>query len=187
MGIGSFNAAPQGHMFYDSIIYDLELYNKKVCNACFAADEKALIATNYGYDVKDEKNKGGAKQIQIVYFGQSSNNNIYLIDPFFRKAKQNSINLSPPFYMSWSVAPDRYQFAGVPFPGKIVLTAVNGYCLAEISGNFPLYSDDGRYLYFVDGKEIRILPLNIEEISAFVLEKQIFGDPEKAGEPWLLL
>lgn len=175
------------HNVRDSSLKSLNIYDKPVCNASFAADERAIIASNYSYN-KNIRNFSSLFRVQLIYFGRSANDNYYMVDPFFMKAKKDNIRIQPHKYLLWAINSDRLIFAAFPNQNhNILLMAVNGYQLLEISGNFPCFSRDGQSLYYVAGKTIRMLPLDPEKIDALVTEKRLFGDPEKGYQPWTLL
>jgi hypothetical protein len=161
-------------------------YYGKICNASFAANDSAIIASNYSYDKANNGNKRDLFRRQVIYFGYSGNMNIS--DPFFTKAKHHLEALPAPYYQYWAISPDRLYFSAVPDQHeKIVLTAVNGYHLLDLIGKFPYFSTGSKYIYFLVGNTIRTIILDLDEINSLVYEIKIFGDPGSGSQPWILL
>jgi WD40 repeat protein/energy-coupling factor transporter ATP-binding protein EcfA2 len=162
-------------------------YYFKICNACFAANDSAIIATNYGYNILNSGDKRGLFQGQVIYFGNSANIS-RIIDPFFSKAKDYLEALPAPYFIHWTISPDRHYFATVPKEyDKIILTSPNGYQLIDFKGKFPNFSSNSRYIYYLDGNTIRTMILDLDLIHYQFNEMKIFGDTENGSQPWILL
>ncbi|MCX6334167.1 MAG: hypothetical protein NT092_07670 [Bacteroidia bacterium] len=56
-----------------------------------------------------------------------------------------------------------------------------------IAGDFPEFSRDGKTIYYIDGKCIYSLPVDIKIIRKQVLENKIFGDPAAGRDIWKIL
>ena len=86
------------------------------------------------------------------------------------------------------ISPDRQLFAAVSGQGNnLIITTADGNQILTLEGAYPNFSEDGRYLYYLDKNNLMKLILSLDEIRSLVFEKRIFGDPETGKQIWLLL
>ncbi len=166
---------------------NLDSHNKSICDARFVSNDKAIISSNYSYDIEGCDKPDGVFRTEVVYFGYSYNNHSSY-DFYMTKAKHEFPDWHQQYIRFWDISPDRLLFAAVPEQNnRIVLAAVNGYQMLRLIGSFPGFSADGKYLYYVNENNLYKLPVSLEEIHSLVFEKRLFGDPETVKEMWLLL
>ncbi len=176
----------QNHLYVTDTLNRLDSHDKSVYNAKFVCDDRAIIASNYGYN-KNYNQKSGLFLSEVVYFGYSLN--LYPdYDYFLSKTKRQFPYWQQQYISRWEISPDRKLFAAIPLHGNsIVLTGVNGYQLITLQGHCPIFTSDNRYLYYLYNNILNKICLNIEEIGSLVNEQKIFGDPEKGNQLWLML
>ena len=176
----------EDHLFVTDTINRLDSYNKSIFNARFVCNDKAIISSNYSYD-KIIKESDRLFRAEVVYFGISMNFNPYY-DYYLTKAKRQFPYWKQQYISRWEISPDRKFFAAIPdHSNDLILSALTGYQLMILKGNFPVFTSDNRYLYYVDNNYVYKICLNLEDIRSLVYEQKIFGDPEKGNELWLLL
>jgi WD40 repeat protein len=169
----------------------LNSYHKKVHDATFAANEKAVIASNYSYDNYLYGTKAGVFRTLVQYFDGFSWNftdNTYSTNQYILKAQSQLVTepIVPVEYLE--ISPDRQLFAAVSYNSKTIqIIAQDGYQMVRIPGSFPVFSKDGLYLLYVNNKEIRCLPVNLKEIYSLVYSKKVFGNMEKGRGIWKVL
>jgi WD40 repeat protein len=171
----------------DSIHSFLDPYNKKIFNASFAANDSAIITSNYSYNKNSGPSSEGIFRNQVVYFGASSND-FYYSDRYFYKGTNRSISGRSQFFRLWRISYDRLLFAALEYQkeGIIILTP-NGFQLTTINGDFPIFSKYDETLIYIFNKSIRMIPLKTREIRNLVFEKKVFGDIENSREIWSIL
>jgi WD40 repeat protein len=158
-------------------------YNRRIFDASFSSNHRAIIASNYKFEKMDARNPIRLSTTQVIYYDFESGG--YIISPYanilLKKSKSSSSRLG--LYQSWEIAPDMNTFAA--FSGQnetIKLFAADGYRLANIAGCFPKFSDDGKFLFFVKNKTIHKLPLSQKEIYSLVFRIKLFGNPNKGND-----
>jgi hypothetical protein len=172
--------------FNDTSRKYLDSYKFKVYDASFKAGDRAVIASNYKYE--KSKPEGGERifRSQVMYFG-TSYFFLDLPDPYFKKTDQQYFSEEPEYFLSANISSDRLFFAIKIKNQEFIITRSDGYVLAKINGDFPSFSKSGNYLYYLDDRSIRVLPLNADEIFTMVLKGKQFGDYNKSESPWKII
>ena len=168
----------------------LKPYFNKVSDARFTADEKAVIALNYSYNKSVNGINNGIYRTQVLYYDESyiSGRNQFSINPFVLLAQQQCEIDQMDTIQFLEVSSDLQLKAAVPFKRDVIqIVADDGYHILDISGSFPLFSGDGKSLIYLYEKEIRLLPVDQNEIYNLVIKNKLFGNPDTAGEIWKVL
>jgi WD40 repeat protein len=182
----SSNDTKQKYLWADTSL-NLDAHNKKICDARFASNDRAIISSNYCYDMPGCEKTQGIFRTEVVYFGQSYNN-YSLYDYYLTKARNKYSDWSQQYINCWEISPDRQFYAAVPRLGNdIIVSMSNGYQMLSLKGSNPMFSFDGKYLYYINDRKLNRLIVSLDEIYSFVFEKRLFGDPETGKHVWLLL
>jgi WD40 repeat protein len=168
----------------------LKPYFNKVSDARFAADEKAVIALNYSYDKSVNGIDAGIYRTQVLYYDDSyvyrreqfsTNPFVLLAQSRYKIDRMDTIQIL-------EINSDLQLKAAVPYKKNVIqIVADDGYVMLDIRGSFPVFSPDGKSLIYLYGKEIRLLPVDQNEIYDLVIEKKLFGNPETGREIWEVL
>lgn len=173
--------------FQDSTHRFLDPYYKKIFNASFAANDSAIVTSNYSFISSDDFMKDRVFCNQVVYFGGSSND-FYYSDRYFYKGSNRSFSVGDEYFRLLRISYDRLLFAAMTYQKDgINILAPNGFQLVLIAGDFPVFSNYDETLYYITGKSIRMVPLKISVIHNLVFERKIFGDIEKSQGIWKLI
>lgn len=165
----------------------LDAHNKKIFNASFASGDRAIISSNYSYDKSLAEEKNGIFRAQVIYFGRSFNR-YNLSDFYLAKAKRKFPDWPQQYIQSWEISSDRKLFAAVTEQGnKIIITTADGNEILTFKGAYPLFSGDGKFLYYLNENKLMKITLCLNEIHLLVFEMKLFGDPESGKQIWLLL
>jgi WD40 repeat protein len=173
-------------MFSDTSLKYLDSYKFKVCNASFEAGDRAVVASNYSYDISTTRIREGIFRSQVMYFG-TSYMFLDLPDPYFKKSERQYFSKQPEYLTSANISSDRLFFALKLSKQEFIITRSDGYVLTKIKGDYPEFSKSGKYLYYLESKSIRVFPLNAGEIFSMVIEKKLFGDYNKNEGPWKII
>jgi hypothetical protein len=166
-------------------------YYNKICDATFAAHEKAIIASNYSYNNILDGNHPVIFRAHVLYFDVRSLNSEYdekSKNPYIISAQNQTKSDFAQINRLLDVTSDRQLFAAVPDHKEVIyIIASDGYQLDNIHGSFPVFSKNRKYMLYLCDKSIRFLPLNPQEIYNLVIKKKLFGNPETVGEIWEVL
>jgi WD40 repeat protein len=168
----------------------LSIYFNKVCDATFAADNKAIIASKYSYDYRIVETQDGIYRTCVLYFdarsiayGNAKSTNQYILT-----AQHQSVPEGIQTIKLLEITFDRRLFAVVPNQKEVIqVVAFDGYQVLNIPGSFPLFSKEGESLFYINGKAIRFLPVDLLEIRNLVIDKKLFGNPESGENIWKIL
>jgi hypothetical protein len=168
----------------------LKPYYNKVTDARFAADEKAVIALNYSYNMTVNGINDGIYRTQVLYYDESYvlRRDQFSTNPFVLLAqRQYKIDQMDTIQLL-EVNSDLQLKAAVPYKKDVIqIVADDGYVMLDIPGSFPLFSANGKSLTYVYEKKIRLLPVDQNEIYNLVIKKKLFGNLETAREIWKVL
>jgi hypothetical protein len=176
----------RNEVFSDTTLNYLDSYKFKVCDASFKAGDRAVVASNYRYGKWDKDDRESVFRSQVMYFG-TSYFFLDLPDPYFKRMERQYFSEEPEYFLSANISSDRLFFAIKLEKKDFIITRSDGYVLVKIDGDYPSFSKSGNYLYYLNGKSIRILPLNAGEIFTLVLKKKLFGDYKKSESPWKII
>ena len=158
-------------------------YNKRIYDASFTSNHRAVIASNYSFERMDARNPIRLSATQVIYYDyQSADSKISSYANILLKEPQSSSSRLG-LYQSWEVAQDMNTFAAFSSQYETIkLFAADGYQLVNIAGCFPKFSNDGRFLFFVKNNTIHKLPLSQKEIYSLVFRIKLFGNPNKGND-----
>jgi WD40 repeat protein len=166
-------------------------YYNKICDAAFAADEKAIIASNYSYNNITDGKQAGIFRTHVLYFDLRSSENEYAAsstNPYIIAAQSQTKSDLAQTISLMEVTSDRQLFAAVPDQKEVIqIVASDGYQLESFPGSFPVFTKDGRHLVYIYKSKIRFLPLSTKEIYSLVIRKKLLGNPETGGDIWRVL
>ena len=170
---------PERHFLYMPYFY------QKVYDARFATNHGAIVASNYSYNNTKDRGPDSIFRTQVVYWDDQSFGTQQLLNDFSLMAQSQSDSLQFHSYKSWEITSDNRILASVfNYRDGIMLIASGGYQMLSIAGTFPKFSNDGKYLFYLQKKSIGSLPLNISQIHSLVFEKKIFGNPKNGNDIW---
>jgi WD40 repeat protein len=171
--------SPEKHFLYMPYFY------QKVYDARFATNHGAIIATNYSYNITNDCGPDGIFRSQVIYWDDQSSEAQQLSNDFSLMAQRQSDSLQFHSYRSWEITSDNRILASVfNYRDGIMLIASGGYQMLSIPGDYPKFTVDGKYLFYVHQKTISILPLNISQIRSLVFGEKIFGNPKNGNDIW---
>jgi hypothetical protein len=120
----------------------------------------------------------------LIYQGETS----FLQNPFVLLAQRQYEIEQMDTIQFLEINSDLQLKAAVPYKKDgIQIVADDGYHILDIPGSFPLFSRDGKSLIYLYEKEIRLLPIDQNEIYNLVIKNRLFGNPDTAGEIWKVL
>jgi len=151
---------------------NLSAYYGKNCNASFSDDEMSIIATGYRY-MNDSAGCQDVKYTKVLFYDQYHSKFIKLYyNPFIDIAREDNEENSPEDFSDLDVSPSGDLIAGTN-KKEVTLIGPEGLRLCSLNGTFAFFSFDGTRLYYIDDKEIRWFPINIQEIRNMLDKYQI--------------
>jgi WD40 repeat protein len=166
-------------------------YYQRISDATFAAEEHAVIASNYSYTKISENDKGGLFRIPVLYldgYSWSTEDHSAYRNLYVSKAQELALSQKPANTDILEASSDRKLFATVSEQMcNIKLVAQDGYVLAGIPGSFPVFSNDGKYLLYLSGKSIRCVPVKLQEIYRMIYTEKLFGEQDIGHNIWKTL
>ena len=158
-------------------------YNKRIYDASFTSNHRAIVASNYSYEKMYARNPEGLFTSQVIYYDyQSTKHQISSYANILLKEPQSSSSRLE-LFRSCEVASDMNTFAAFSERNETIrLFSADGYQLLSIGGCFPKFSDDGKFLFFVQNNAIRKLPVSQKEIYSMVFRIKLFGNPDKGDD-----
>jgi len=169
----------------------LNAYYKKVYDATFTANEKAIIASNYSYDNFTDGTTSGVFRTRVLYFDgrfTTSEGNAISTDLYISLAQSQTQSepVQPIQFLETSF--DRQIFAAVQYQkSDIQIVARDGYKIVNIPGKFVLFSKDGKFLFYISKGKIKSLPVDLRYIYNLVIDKKLFGNADSGEEIWKVL
>jgi len=139
-------------------------YYGKNCNASFSPDEMSIIATGYTYPIDTT---GYAKPIYnkaLFYDGKSKFYKLYYT-PFSDFAHTETDTIKPELFHNITVSP-LGDAAAVKndTTNRTDLIANDGLRLITLEGEFIMYSNDGKEIFWANENKIYSLPVTPDEI-----------------------
>jgi hypothetical protein len=163
-------------------------YYQKTYDARFATGHGAIIASNYIYIKKGTGNSENTFRTDVIYWDVARLSKLNKIDKYSLLAQKQSDSLKFMTFKSWDIAVDNSILAAVSYEQDgIIIIAPGGYQLMNLTGDFPEFSKDGGTIYYIDGRCIYSLPVDIKNIRKQVLDKKIFGSPTSGRDIWNIL
>jgi hypothetical protein len=145
---------------------------------------------NYSYNTTVHGINNGIYRTQLLYYDETyiSGRNEFSINPFVLLAQQQYEIEQMDTIQLLEINSDLQLKAAVPYKKDVIqIVADDGYHILDIPGSFPLFSADGKSLIYLFEKEIRLLPVDQNEIFNLVIRDKLFGNPDSAGEIWKVL
>jgi hypothetical protein len=131
-------------------------YYRRNCNATFAMNEFAIIGTDYALSYNKKINHH--QYLLFDEYGVIRMQRIY--DNMILGLLNGKEILSSLSIKHVVVSSDGRLAAAIPEDdGRIRLLSITGYNFLDINGNLPMFSNDNRIFYWVDGQKINLLPL----------------------------
>jgi hypothetical protein len=163
-------------------------YFQKVYDAKFATGQGTIVASNYIYNKKGERNANKIFRTQVIYWDPQSFDTQVKSNEYSLMAQKQADSLKFSSNKLWKITSDNGLFASVTSQrAGIMLISTGGFQMLNIPGTFPEFSRDGKLLYYLNNKSICVLPVNLKEIKAMIFEKKIFGDPNNGGDIWKII
>jgi len=169
---------------------DLSPYYNKVSDARFTADEKAIVALNYSNIKSINGIHDGIYRTHVLYYDESYvlRRDQFSTNPFVLLAQRQYEYDQMDTIQLLDVNSDLLLIAAVPYKRDVIqIVADDGYHIFDIPGSFPLFSKEGKSLFYMYQNEIRLMPVDQNVIFNLAIKKKIFGNPETPGEIWKVL
>ncbi|PCH66594.1 MAG: hypothetical protein COC01_07690 [Bacteroidetes bacterium] len=144
-----------------------EYFQRPICNAQFAMNEKAIILTTYSTSTKDHE-KGIRFSQRFAFTGMYTKRKLIVFswgwdsDTLF-----SFVDLSPN---------ENYAVLTVFGDDVTILLTDNGFSIKTFHGIQPHFSRDGNYLLCIDGNKLNLFVANEKEIFRLVNEEKIFDN-----------
>ncbi|HUX96467.1 MAG TPA: hypothetical protein VMV47_12115 [Bacteroidales bacterium] len=148
-------------------------YYGKFSDACFSPGEFEIIATCYAQEVDSSYERGSERQKVLFYDQTGGFNNAFGRSGFISGFPDSLIQMQ---LSEIVISPDEKAAAAVGKTNSAISVFAGwGEIIKSISGTNPMFSKDGRTLYWTSGKEISRTPINPKEIKRILEEFNITG------------
>jgi WD40 repeat protein len=164
----------------------LSAYYGKNCNASFSDDEMSLIVTGYKYD-QDLQNMIKLDYSQVLLFDWKSKFYTQYWSAFSGMVQSETEKITPETFSKVVISPSGDRVAIVDHEaGQIDLLSPEGLRLITLEGNNPMFSEDGKELFWIKKNHVNRLPIDPKEIKD-LLDKYKIPDSIKSGESSLIV
>jgi WD40 repeat protein len=173
---------------YDEDINDpnLSVYYRKNCNAYFSADEMGIVVSGYTYSFDSIRNKK-IDYNQILYFDSKGKFYTHYWTEFSGIIQTENVDILPEEYNQLVLSPsgDRAAVANNR-DTRIDLLSPEGLRIITLDGKNPIFSKNGKELYWVKSNQILKISIDPQEIVD-ILHKYKIPESIKSGESNLMV
>jgi WD40 repeat protein len=153
---------------------EFSIYYGKFCDAVFSPGEMEIIAT--GYTEKDTLNTTKRSYYKALFYdGGGGFPHAYGRTYFIGSTGEEIYKSSR--LSEFIISPDEKVAAAVSVSSSQVLLLAGNYVLATFAGDNPLFSRDGKELYWIAGEKILRIPVQPQEIRKQIESIKVLQKP----------
>jgi hypothetical protein len=142
-------------------------YYGKFCDAFFSQSELEIIATGYNI-VKDSIANISRNYYKVLFFDGKGGFPYGYARSYFWGSPTGE-NIKSMTFSEFKISPDEKVAAAVDsISSRIFLIIGTSYILTTFTGKNPMFSNDGKELYWVSGEKIFKIPIRPKEIKRII-------------------
>ncbi|MGD0581413.1 MAG: AAA family ATPase [Bacteroidales bacterium] len=153
-------------------------YYRKMCNAKFSKDQYNIIST--GYEITDSlKATDNLNYNQVLFYDNNSKFNTQYYTEYMDMEHTDEDIIMPRKFRRLVVSPSG-NMAACEYQKelRIDLCATDGLRLLTVKGTNPMFSSEGKYIFWVDGSIINKMPLSPDIIMELLNQHKLLKPNE---------